>query len=54
MASGASDLESWFIEVGQDFLSVLFGSQAFLALSWTTPEMVLEDVVAWHRFYLAA
>jgi hypothetical protein len=60
MASGAPDQEGQIVEVGQGFLDssslpgILLGSQAFLVLRWTTPKMVLEDVVVWHRLYLAA
>jgi hypothetical protein len=34
--------------------SILLGSHVFLALRWMTPEMVVGNVVAWHRLYLAA
>jgi hypothetical protein len=53
MASGAPDREGQFVEVGQGFPSILFGSQTFLVLRWTTLEMVLEDVAMQCRLYLA-
>jgi hypothetical protein len=54
MASGTPDREGWFIEDGQGFPGILLGSRAFLVMRWTTPKMVLEDVLAQHRLYLTA
>jgi hypothetical protein len=51
MASGASDWESRFIEVGQSFLDVLLDPRA---LRWMMPEMILREVVMWRQLYLAA
>jgi hypothetical protein len=53
MASGAPDQEGRFIEVGQGFSGILLGSRTFLVPRWMTPGMVLEDVVARCRLYLA-
>jgi hypothetical protein len=51
MASGASDCEGQFIEVGQGFPRVFLGSRAWW---WTMPGMILGDVALWHQLYLAA